>query len=426
MKNMENNRITCVIGAGAALGFKLPSNVTLPSTRNITAKVRKTYRNYLTGKDVGIVDEMYQHLMSTLPAGIYNSQPYVHFEMLFHVLEMYGSYGRTWNDKCHNPNIYPIFAPFVSPTMQYDVNEINHIMREFIMRIFKIVKGYDDYFASDGGKENWYRDFFRNTPFMLDVFNFNYDTTIEQSLGEGNYEDGFGLITNNDYSEFFPQKLFANERILSTINHLHGCIRYFYERETNRGLYRYGHNDLFKYKDSDTVLDMMIGRSQSLETNQTNEEIFAGPIITGLRKTDKLNCIPYDYYHANLCKSLIENRRLLVTGYSFGDLYMNQQLERIRLIHGEDCRIVLIDYWNQKDVEQYGVSKFFEYTLSPKIAQFLMMMCEESWAANLPKRLSYKSVDEPMYSDNGCVMVLACGLHDAVTKYSNDIYTFLN
>ncbi len=72
---MENNRITCVIGAGAALGFKLPSNVTLPSTGNITAKVRKTYRNYLTGKDVGIVDEMYQHLMSTLPAGIYNSQP---------------------------------------------------------------------------------------------------------------------------------------------------------------------------------------------------------------------------------------------------------------------------------------------------------------------------------------------------------------
>ena len=141
---MENNRITCVIGAGAALGFKLPSNVTLPSTGNITTKVRKIYRNYLTGKDVGIVDEMYQHLMSTLPAGIYNCQPYVHFEMLFHVLEMYSSYGRTWNGKCHNPNIYPIFAPFVSPTMQYDVNEINHIMREFIMRIFKIVKGYDD------------------------------------------------------------------------------------------------------------------------------------------------------------------------------------------------------------------------------------------------------------------------------------------
>jgi hypothetical protein len=73
------NRITYIIGAGAALGFELPSNVTLPSTGNITAKVRKLYRNYLTGKDIGIVDDMYQHLMSTLPAGIYNSQPYVHF-----------------------------------------------------------------------------------------------------------------------------------------------------------------------------------------------------------------------------------------------------------------------------------------------------------------------------------------------------------
>lgn len=54
------------------------------------------------------------------------------------------------------------------------------------------------------------------------------------------------------------------------------------------------------------------------------------------------------------------------------------------------------------------------------------MVCEESWAANLPKRLSYKSVDKPMYSDNGCVMVLACGLRNAVVKYGDDIYSFLN
>ena len=48
---MGNNRITCVIDAGAALGFQLPSNVTLPSTGNITAEVRKSYRNYrLTSK----------------------------------------------------------------------------------------------------------------------------------------------------------------------------------------------------------------------------------------------------------------------------------------------------------------------------------------------------------------------------------------
>lgn len=94
---MENNRITCVIGAGAALGFQLPQKVIFPSTGNITDEVRKPYKNYLTGNDIRIVDDMYQHLMTTLPAGMCGSQPYVHFEMLFHVLEMYSSYGRTWN-----------------------------------------------------------------------------------------------------------------------------------------------------------------------------------------------------------------------------------------------------------------------------------------------------------------------------------------
>mgnify|MGYP002574897953 CR=1 FL=1 len=422
---MGNNRITCVIGAGAALGFQLPKNITLPSTGNITNKVREPYNSCLNRKNIDIVEDMYQHLVKYLPVSIQNSQPYVHFEMLFHVLEMYFSYGSTWNGNCKNPYIFPIFAPFTQPTIKYDVYEISHIMREFIKRIFEIVKGYDDYFANDGGNEDWYRNFFRNAPGLLDVFNFNYDTTIEQALGEGNYEDGFELIANSDYCEFLPQKLFANERNLSTINHLHGCIKYFYERMTNRAVYQYRHNDLFKYKDSDTVLNMMIGHSQSSGTNQTNEEIFAGPIITGLRKTDKLNCIPYDYYHANLSKSLIANKRLLITGYSFGDLYMNQQLERMDLIHGKDCRIVLIDYWERKDVEQYNVSKFFEYTLSPRIAQFLMMMCEEDYAANLPKRLSYKDVCEPMFSDNGRVMVLACGLREAVTKYSSEIHDFL-
>lgn len=52
---MGNNKITCVIDAGAALGFQLPSNVTLPSTGNITAEVRKSYRNYLTRMDIGMI-----------------------------------------------------------------------------------------------------------------------------------------------------------------------------------------------------------------------------------------------------------------------------------------------------------------------------------------------------------------------------------
>lgn len=40
---MKKNRITCVVGAGAALGFQLPPNVIPPSTGNITDEVRKPW-----------------------------------------------------------------------------------------------------------------------------------------------------------------------------------------------------------------------------------------------------------------------------------------------------------------------------------------------------------------------------------------------
>lgn len=35
---------------------------------------------------------------------------------------------------------------------------------------------------------------------------------------------------------------------------------------------------------------MMIGRGRSNEVSQTNEEYISGPIITGLKKTDKISC----------------------------------------------------------------------------------------------------------------------------------------
>lgn len=217
---MEKQRTTCVLGAGAALEFHLPSNVVFPSTGNITDAVRKPYQDFLTKKSINIVEDMYQHMKMTLPAKWNHTEPCVHFEMLFHVLEMYAAYGMVWNGQCHNSDIYPVFAPFINPTKSYDVRDVSQIIKRFLRRIIEIVKGYDDYFAKDGGQEDWYRNFFKYFPLTLDVFNFNYDTTVEQSFGKGNYEDGFELISGEDYSQFLPQKLFDNVKEVSTINHL--------------------------------------------------------------------------------------------------------------------------------------------------------------------------------------------------------------
>lgn len=416
-----------VMGAGVPLGFQLPPNLVVPSTGNITAEVRKDYQSILQSSPVTIVEDMYQHLMATLPPTpdplTQFPQPYVHFELLFHVMEMYLAYASVWSDNNKNSDRYPIFAPFVAPTKVYDANVLRSVMSDFILRIMEIVDGYDSYFATNPATDQWYRDFFQKAPWRWNVYNFNYDTTVEQSLID--YEDGYDDIPGQNYKQFFPQKLMANPNDFSTVNHLHGCIHFYYDRATNHDIYNYTHGDLFRYPDYKTVREMYIGRSQSQPTNQTNEELYAGPIITGLRKTDKLICIPYDYYHAHLGSSLLNSNRLLIAGYSFGDLYMNQQLNRMGLVHGNDRRVVLIDFWNPKDINQIGIEEYILYKVPNHMQEFLMMMCEVSHVGDLPKALGYNDPQTPMFSSNGCLMLLACGMRDAVLIYYGDIINFL-
>ena len=57
--------------------------------------------------------------------------------------------------------------------------------------------------------------------------------------------------------------------------------------------------------------------------------------------------------------------------------------------------------------------------------EFLMMMCEVPYAEELPKALGYNNPQNPMYSTNGCIMLLACGMRDAVVNYHSDIIRFL-
>ena len=420
------NRITAIIGAGVPLGFDSPNEK--PSTSFITETVKKPYKDYHTQLPIKIVEEIYQRMKTQLPPDVNpwanTNEPYVHFEMLFHAMEMYLSYYHATHSKCSNPDIFPVFAPFIKQQPAYDIKDLYQIMPRFIRRIFDIIKSYDDYFANDGGREHWYRNFFLNTDFQWDFFNLNYDTTLEQTFGESKYEDGFQLISGKDYSEFVPQKLFLNSESLPTINHLHGCIRYYYNRDHNGVSNDYRFEDIFKYHDSNAVRDMMVGRSQSQQPNQTNEILYAGPIITGLRKTDKLNCIPYDFYHANLYKTLFNSHRLFVAGYSFGDLYVNQQIERMGLLHGNNKRVVIVDYWNHKEIDEFGLEKYLTYSISKKALQFLLIMCEETSVGNLINRLRFKDVNTPMYSDNGCVMLLVNGMKEA-TKFKNDIDAFL-
>ena len=184
-------------------------------------------------------------------------------------------------------------------------------------------------------------------------------------------------------------------------------------------------HDLFKYKDYDTVRDMMIGRGQSNPTAQDHSEYYGGPIITGLRKTDKLNCIPYDFYHGHLYNCLLLNKALVIVGYSFGDFYMNNWIDRMSLLHGEKKKVVLVDYWKQEEVEKVGFEHYLSYKIPANMCAFLMGMSDKLNTATLAKDLSFTSNESPYYSSNGNLMVLTGGFKDAAQQV-DDIYNFPN
>jgi len=424
----DKYRVTMIMGAGSVLDMDFPCGVIRPSTLNITNEVIQPYKNVLhPRRKIKVVEQIYQLLKSKFPVDqnlwwVNNPEPIIHFEILFHVMEQLLSYERVWSGNNKNPDIFPHFAPFTKQNFKFSHQDLRQIMWDFIIRIMEIVNNYNEYFKNDKGKEDWYRDFFKSD-FCWDVFNFNYDTTVEQCLGE--YEDGFEQIADRLEEVFRPKKLMDNLKELSTINHIHGCINYFYKNKLDDEFFETDIHDLYKYPNYEEVRKRMKGRSQSNPSAQNNEEYYAGPIITGLRKTDKLTCIPYDFYHGNLYKAVENNNAMVIVGYSFGDLYVNNLINRMHSIWRGKERIVLIDKWDCSRIlgNKTQLEKFI-YELPRDEVKFLMLMSECTSISKMIDTFIDADVNHPKYSKNGRLMLITSGMRVA-SSIREDIYNFL-
>ena len=117
------------------------------------------------------------------------------------------------------------------------------------------VDQYDTAFNEDKLAEQWYRDFWKSMSGRSNIFNLNYDNTIEDSLDE--YEDGFSSIKDGeDYSRFSAKRYYENRRGVSTIAHLHGQILFSEARESP---FDYSIRDMVKNRDYQTACKNRIG-----------------------------------------------------------------------------------------------------------------------------------------------------------------------
>lgn len=424
------NRTTVILGAGAVLDFNF-SEITFPSTSNITEKIVDIKVQGLDIDQSNLILVLYKKIKESgeqiyIQKDLQQQFKYqINFEELFFTLETLYSFNGTFQNEYLSPQIRPFVASLVKPIdeiQQFPSIEYERALYALTKTIIEIIDEYDSRFLLDDNEEIWYRKFWSDVSDRWDIFTFNYDNTVENSLQE--FEDGFESSSNgDDYEHFNPVKLITNSRKRSTIHHLHGCTRYC---EVNPRTYEWvhSHRDMYKVQSTEAAIKYIGVQSNPL--NQANERYFNSPIIIGLRKLDKLTFLPFSVYHANLVNKIIGNPSLLIVGYSFGDLYANQLIERHSLIHGSKQRIVLIDKFPQyietpgqlyrhiKDSISVGAHRFLHQQLKFRISDEFKFC-----------GLNIEKYDSPIFSDDGRFMLLICGFKKAVELHKKIITDFL-
>lgn len=436
-KNFKDFRVTALLGAGVNMGLDLGI---VPNTYNLTEKVVNApypivdiVTNQQRNSD--LLQYIYHTICENFSEGPLNpatSYGKVHFEILFHVLENLYSYKYFAENHGKNqkfPNAYvPPFAYFAKVDTPYTSSEIQQVMKQYITILMENVNLYNEAYKNNICDVNkHYKDFWALAPHKWDVFTLNYDTTIENSLST--YEDGYVEIDPKYvFKKFMPEQLLKSQN--NTINHLHGCINYCAENmeleEYNKEyIYCYDSDDYVRWNVYADAMKFWKSFSRSNLLAQNHEVIFPSPIITGLNKTEKITSLPFNTYKQNLSLKIESNNALLIAGYSFGDLYLNREIERMRLYHGDNWRTVIIDYWDLGDDDMSERDKLKNYLWTHHPNQDLVhMILKVAQEPVLDGGIFLEKNKGQFVSKNGQLMLFVNGMQDAL-QYQNEIYAFL-
>lgn len=352
-------RVTALLGAGATVD--IGGIVSEKLTQYIIEKEQKCGDTETGEAKRQFLKEIYVELNK------YDNKPH-NFEDVFNLLEwIYTFLISKINTSQKTPlatvlDIKPLYD-------NLDIRVVYRAIEDTIETIAKCVFEYDRKFLETESNQ-FFRDFWNaaSEKFHWDIITLNYDTCVEKSLN--NYEDGFDeLIEVSGFHErkayrFNPRKL--ADTVLSRVMHLHGCILYGQaspQKDPNQYVFKESYYDLYKYSSYEDAREDWYGHSNP--QTQSGEQIIMGPLITGLRKTEKTIIYPYSFYLYEFQKVLFENSRLLIVGYSCNDIYINNLLIRMAELHGKLRRIVVITYFPENIRKKLEVIFLLEVSTNP-------------------------------------------------------------
>ena len=421
------NGVTIIVGAGAVLDFDHKG--IYPSVRNITDEVLKLSIQKVDGGERPLLREIYDHVVKKLNRVLETNHimpPQLNFENLLHVLEMCIAYSGCWRKEYISWLAYPEFGTLIQPVkFLNDIQTYDYIRAAYGLQktVMSIVNQYDASFNEDTSTERWYRDFWKSLSGRSNIFNLNYDNTIENSLGE--YTDGFPPVKDSEeYSRFSARHYYENRKGVSTIAHLHGQLLFSEAREYP---FEYSVRDMVKNKDYQTACKNRMGRQQN-PSNQAKEEYVQPYIVSGSRKTEKMTFAPNNVYLSDLARKVIENNRLMVVGYSFGDLYLNEILGLGKAAHGDDFKVVIIDKYPSYINSYTSLFQHVAHRCNPQAYTFVSRLAKDRLYVEIGQKefpLIVGKYGVPVVSRNGKLMMCINGFKDAVVNHKETILKFL-
>ena len=426
---MRSVQVTIIVGAGAVLDFDHKG--IFPSVKNITDKVLKLSIQKVDGGERPLLREMNDYVVGKLnqvgrPEVNRFIPPQLNFENLLHVIEMCFAYSGCWQKEYVSWLALPEFGTLIQPDdFLKDIQTYDYIRaaNELQKTVMSIVNQYDTSFSENMMSERWYQDFWKSFSRRSNIFNLNYDNTIENSLGE--YEDGFPPIKDGeDYSRFSAKRYYENRRGVSTVAHLHGQILFSEAREYP---FEYSIRDMVKNRDYQTACKNRMGRQQN-PSNQAKEEYVQPYIVSGSRKTEKMTFAPNNVYLSDLTRKVIENKRLMIIGYSFGDLYLNEILGLGMAAHGDDFKVVIIDKYPSYINSYTSLFQHVAHRCNPQAYTFVSRLVKDRLYVEIGQKEYPIVVEEygvPMVSRNGKLMMCIGGFKDAVVNHKETILEFL-
>ena len=396
--------VTALLGAGAVLDLGAPSTPTL------TNAVRAAQQHLPQRTPTAFIAAVHAALQQIAPPGVSCT-----FEDVLHAIEMLESF--YWGQQQQSAWEYrPAICAF-NPTLNRQFLDLPLLLAagtDLIETIGRQVIAFDQTWSTPANA--WFSDFWtmvlKRCPW--DLLTTNYDSSIENALSGIPLVDGFELLDPGVY-RFNPNVLINAGG--SRVMHLHGSVHFGYPNfaNPNRFIYQDHFEDLYRFDDPIAAIGTWSGRSANHA--QSHEVAHAGPIVTGLRKTDKTLHYPYDTYQVAFHEAIRSSPRLFVAGYSFGDFHINRLLERMTRLHGNRRKIVLITYFPQSQQHWHSDPGIMDW---PDHSTFTFI-CNAFKETN-PFRMQFQS---PLTSRDGCARMYLLGMREALEHHGPEIAHFL-